>query len=310
MHKPRSQKEIQSSWICQATNPLVSICCFTFNHEEFIEDALFGFLAQVTDFPFEIVIHDDASTDGTTSILKKYTQLYPDIIRLIVQARNQFSIYPNKPFITALNACNGSFIALCEGDDYWICEDKLSIQYEYISANSECSLVFHSIHRLENGIFDGHYYKKPSSMYLSQKDIILHHYIPTCSTMFRASWLLDEINSVQNIKLYPVADIPYEILVSGKGYVYYMDICMGVYRLSPRSLTQSPTHLKSARLKMTWMYIDLFHYVIPQYRIFVMYVVLRLQLGYLKVVITTFVRLSIDLAKKVFYLLLPTKNSD
>mgnify|MGYP001097425295 CR=1 FL=1 len=71
--------------------PLVSICCITYNHEKFIEDAIEGFLMQKTDFPIEIIIHDDASTDGTREIIDRYKEQHPGLIRTIYQKENQYS---------------------------------------------------------------------------------------------------------------------------------------------------------------------------------------------------------------------------
>ena len=120
-----SQNDVFSSWIGSRDKPLVSILCDTFNHESFIEQAILGFLSQKTNFPFEIIIHDDASTDKTAEIIKKYESRFPLIIKPIYQKVNKFS---DKNFciwsdFTFPNA-KGDFIALCEGDDYWTDEFK------------------------------------------------------------------------------------------------------------------------------------------------------------------------------------------
>src|SRR5690554_7571091 len=98
--------------------PLLSICCTTFNHEKFLEKTLEGFLAQQTNFSFEIVIHDDASTDRTVEIIQEYAKKDSRIVS-ILQTENQYSqnikIWPNYLFPKA----QGKYIALCEGDDYW-----------------------------------------------------------------------------------------------------------------------------------------------------------------------------------------------
>lgn len=123
---PRSEADILASWGSFDT-PVVSICCVTFNHAPYIRDALNGFLAQITSFPFEIIIRDDASTDGTTEIVLEYAAKYPKIIRTVIETENQHSkgIRAN-PVIA--HYAKGEFIALCEGDDYWITPDKLEKQ--------------------------------------------------------------------------------------------------------------------------------------------------------------------------------------
>ena len=99
---------------------ILSIHCLTYNHEKYIAEAIDSFLMQKTNFKFEILIHDDASTDRTVDIIKKYQQKYPEIIKPIFQTENQYSKGVNKinykfNFIRS----KGKYIALCEGDDYW-----------------------------------------------------------------------------------------------------------------------------------------------------------------------------------------------
>ena len=116
----------------------VSICCITFNQEEYISDALDSFLMQKTNFKYEIIIHDDASTDNTVKILKEYKQKYPDIIKLILQENNQYSL-GEKVSVNAYNITTGKYIAICEGDDYLTDENKLQIQVDYLEGNKDCT---------------------------------------------------------------------------------------------------------------------------------------------------------------------------
>ena len=126
----------------------VSICCITYNQEAYIRDALEGFVNQKTNFKYEVLIHDDASTDRTAEIIREYQEKYPDMIKPILQTVNQYSLG-----LTSVSGTwnfpravkNGSkYIAMCEGDDYWICEDKLQRQVDYMDAHPECALCFHS----------------------------------------------------------------------------------------------------------------------------------------------------------------------
>jgi glycosyltransferase involved in cell wall biosynthesis len=124
-------------------NSLVSICCTAYNHAKFISDCLDGFLLQKTNFNFEVLIHDDASTDGTQDIIKAYQAKYPNIIKPIFQTENQYS-KGVKPFIKYLSpASQGKYIALCEGDDYWTDPLKLQKQVDYMESHSECVLTYH-----------------------------------------------------------------------------------------------------------------------------------------------------------------------
>jgi len=123
-------------------DPLVSICCITYNHENYIRDAIEGFLMQKTDFPFEIIIHDDASTDATADIIREYEEKHPDIIKPIYQTENQYS-KGEKVALFTYKAARGRYIALCEGDDYWIDPLKLQKQITEMEKHPECYISFH-----------------------------------------------------------------------------------------------------------------------------------------------------------------------
>jgi len=128
------------------SNPVVSICCITYNQEKYIRDTIEGFLLQKTSFPIEIIIHDDCSTDNTANIIKEYVNKYPEIIKPIYQKENQYSLGV-KIFPIVFSCSKGKYIAICEGDDYWIDPNKLQRQTEYLEANSDYVLVS------ENSIF-------------------------------------------------------------------------------------------------------------------------------------------------------------
>lgn len=121
-------------------SPMVSICCITYNHEPYIRDCLEGILMQKFNFPLEVLIHDDASTDHTADIIREYEAKYPNIIKPIYQKENQYSrgvaisstyVYPR---------AQGKYIAMCEGDDYWIDPHKLQKQYDFMESHPECSV--------------------------------------------------------------------------------------------------------------------------------------------------------------------------
>ena len=122
------------------TKPLVSICCITYNHKNYISAALDGFLMQETTFPVEILVHDDASTDGTADIVRAYAKAHPRLIFPILQVENQYS-KGRFGSITAFPQIRGEFIAICEGDDYWVAKFKLEHQVRYLSNNPHVSLV-------------------------------------------------------------------------------------------------------------------------------------------------------------------------
>ena len=96
-------------------NFLISISTISYNHVDYIRDCIEGFLIQKTNFPIEILIHDDASTDGTEEIIREYEAKYPDIIKVLTTKKNVGAM---KNSIRTIKACTGKYIALCEGDDY------------------------------------------------------------------------------------------------------------------------------------------------------------------------------------------------
>ena len=185
--------------------PLVSICSITYNHAPYIRQCLDGFLMQKTNFKYEIIIHDDASTDGTTEIIKEYAEKYPDLITPVFQTENQYSkglrgffakfVFPH---------AKGKYIALCEGDDFWIDPYKLQKQVDFMEANPEYSMCFHSIKEiLDESVKD--ILSKPIMQELKIKDydgieILKKWTIPTCSVLFnnncyRKSKYLERIKS-------------------------------------------------------------------------------------------------------------------
>lgn len=124
------------------TAPLVSVICTTYNQCRFIEQAIESFLMQQTNFPFEIILHDDASTDGTSDIVRTYAAKYPDLIVPVIQTENQYSKGVMPLGQSAITYARGKYVAWCEGDDYWIDPLKLQKQIDCIEQHPEYSMVF------------------------------------------------------------------------------------------------------------------------------------------------------------------------
>jgi len=140
--KPQPEREQPIEQWSEQHEPLLTVVCLTYNHEAFIRATLDGFLAQQTNFPFEVVVHDDASTDGTAAIIREYEACYPHIIRPIYQQQNQFSL--GVPFSTALFArSKARYIAYCEGDDYWTDPHKLQIQVDFLESHPDYVMTYH-----------------------------------------------------------------------------------------------------------------------------------------------------------------------
>ena len=128
----------------QDTTPLASISCMTYNHAPFIRQCLDQLLAQKTNFPFEIIIHDDASTDGTREIIEEYVSKYPNIFFPYYQNVNQYSRGSRGlPSLYNYPRCRGKYIAICEGDDYWSDPLKLQRQVDFLESHADYVLAFH-----------------------------------------------------------------------------------------------------------------------------------------------------------------------
>lgn len=121
----------------------VSVICLAYNHEKYIRDALQGFVMQETNFKFEVLIHDDASTDNTAAIIREYEQKHPDIIKPIYQKENQYSKGIGISRQILLPLVKGKYLAWCEGDDHWTNPNKLQKQIDFLEQNPEYSACVH-----------------------------------------------------------------------------------------------------------------------------------------------------------------------
>lgn len=211
---------------------MVSIICTTYNHENYIADAMESFLMQTTDFSYEILIHDDASTDGTTEIIKKFESKYPDLIKPIYQKENQYSKGIKVGRLNSERA-QGKYIALCEGDDYWTDHHKLQKQVEYMEKHPECSMCVHASYRIspENRKLKSHIRPNCGDKNFSVDEIILGGggLFATNSTVFPTVFSTNRPDFFENA---PVGDYPLAIYLALQGKVYYMDEFMSAYRVN------------------------------------------------------------------------------
>lgn len=228
--------------------PIVSISCITYNHGNFIRDAIEGFLMQKTTFPVEILIHDDASTDGTTEIIKEYEAKYPRLCKCFYEAENTWN-KPNrrelwKPF---LYARRGKYIALCEGDDYWTEPLKLQKQVEFLEGNEEYVAV------AENGIVHNSITKKE---YLfseePERDVTIAEMIerrrfPTASVVFRKETIKDFNKDTKQSN-----DTILWCYLASKGKFRYFNKISSVYNRGNHGLVEGTDKLKWAKIVEGW----------------------------------------------------------
>lgn len=211
--------------------PLVSVACITYNHEKYIKDAIEGFLSQKTNFDYEIIIHDDASTDRTAEIVREYEAKYPDKIRGIYEKENQYSLKKCGGMMQSYvyPVCRGKYLALCEGDDFWIDVNKLQIQVDFMESHPECVIICHDaicVDYKNAAIYPIHpYYEE---RYLSDEEVIIQYRgdFPTASAMYRK----DAFNMENWFMESGVGDYSHELYAITKGKIYFLPRVMSVYR--------------------------------------------------------------------------------
>ena len=214
---------------------MVTISCITYNHEKYIADAIESFLMQKANFKYEIIIHDDASTDRTAEIIREYEEKYPDIIKPIYQEENQYSKgIKVSSFIS--NKVRGKYVAICEGDDYWIDPYKLQKQFDFMEKNSECSLCVHGGNVVT---FDENKTLYQINAASENRFFTIEEVIKgggglflTNSMFYRSEFDRQRPDFLLNA---PVGDYPLTINLALQGKVYYMTEIMAAYRTGDSS---------------------------------------------------------------------------
>ncbi len=211
-------------WKGDPSQPLVSICCIAYNHESYIDDALEGFLIQETDFPFEILIHEDASTDRTADIIREYKNKYPNLIKPIYQVENQYSKGRKLNAEFNIPRARGEYIAFCEGDDFWIYSGKLKTQVELMMKHDSINLSFHPARKIiEKPVFAEMTIAKRSEheKIYSLNDVILGGggFMPTASLMVRRVAVMNLPKFFYEVA--PVGDYYIQVIASSKGALYF-----------------------------------------------------------------------------------------
>ena len=259
----RTQNQITSNWN-ETDKVAVSVVCATYNHELYIREALEGFLMQETNFPFEIIIHDDASTDKTAEIIREYASNYPAIIRPIFQSENQYSKGGFRPTAYAVQSAIGEYIALCEGDDYWKDSQKLQKQLDFLQKNDEYGMVhtnFDTYYQAENYLLkDTH-----SVLDINIKDRCSLDYwnlfgreLPTVKTptTFLRLALVKEWYSVVPANTWLVGDFPLYFYLSLHSKIGYINHSTSVYRTAQGSASNVGAD-KKKQLQLRQTYADI-----------------------------------------------------
>ena len=224
--------------------PSVSIVTLAYNHGKYIRQCLEGFVMQVTDFPFEVIIHDDASTDDTAEIIREYEQKYPDIIKPIYQTENQYSkgvaigatfLYPN---------AKGKYIAECEGDDWWTDPHKLQKQVDYMESHPKCSMCCtnYSSFRMKDEFMKT---DEMTSRRFNTLSLMRSNKIGTLTVLYRKHLLMEYLEKVKpKMPSFRMGDVPLWLWMTHKGYIKELPENTAVYRVLESSASHSKDFIR------------------------------------------------------------------
>ena len=230
---------------------MVTIRCLVYNHEPYLRQCLDGFVMQQTDFRFEAIVHDDASTDGSAAIIREYAAKYPDIIKPIYETENQYSKRDGSIRRIMNEHTHGKYVAMCEGDDYWTDPLKLQKQVDFLEANPDFSMCTHRFHILEQGtqqiredwngrfkddyVFDMEYFLARTSWVTQPLTLV-----------YRRSAL--DWDEYLRYKKYKDVTLMYTLLKRGKGLL--MPELMGVYRVHKGGVWQGVDKSKKIKAEL------------------------------------------------------------
>lgn len=254
-----TQEQIMQNWNSEI--PLVSISCITYNHEPYIAQTLDGFLMQKTSFPFEILIHDDASTDRTADIIREYEQKFPKIIKPIYQKENQYSQGKREISETwNFPRAKGKYIALCEGDDYWIDENKLQMQVDFLENNLEYGMCYTKAKQFiqKKRKFSR---RRFGTDVRDFEDLLFNgNRVPTLTTVFKKDLLDNYLKDIYpQDKGWLMGDYPMWLYFAHESKVKFLDKVTSVYRVLENSASHSDNVEKSvAFAKSTWDILNFF----------------------------------------------------
>lgn len=233
-------------------DPLVSIRCLVYNHEPFLRQCLDGFVMQQTTFPFEAIVHDDASTDGSAAIIREYAEKYPDIIKPVYETENQWGKGTIDKTMDAIMHPNSKYIALCEGDDYWTDPKKLQMQVDIMEANPEIGLVHTAarVYHQETGTFDDKLWGEPIVSF--ENELVANRPV-TLTTCFRKDVFASyrEFYYSMGSRGWKMGDYPMWLYMSYFSKTSFIEKPTGVYRKLVYSASHNPDAQKLADFEIS-----------------------------------------------------------
>jgi len=236
--------ELRNNTFDSEVIPLVSIDCITYNHKQYIRDAIEGFLSQRTNFPIEILIHDDASTDGTTEIIKEYEKRYPNLIKPLYEEENQWVKGRRGSPVFNIPRAQGKYIAFCEGDDYWIDPYKLQKQVDFLESHPDYGICITNYNKYIQKT--GNWQRKCFPEYKYPTEVNYEEYlfdrtsIATATVLLKKDFILKYMQDIPEVvrKNWFVGDTPLWLYVMLKVKFKYIPDVTAVYRINENSLSK------------------------------------------------------------------------
>lgn len=214
------------------SDEILTIICLTFNHANFIHKTLEGFVSQETEYKFKVIVHDDASTDGTQTIIREFEQKYPNLFECIYQSQNAYSkgIDIKHTYIQPL--VKSKYIALCEGDDYWCDKTKIQSQLSYLINSPDTAMCVHNTQYID---FDGDLLKKQFNNSSINKDYSFPDVLKAGGGgLFHTSSMIMKTEVYFDIPDYfylkGVGDYPITLYAASLGDIHYIGKIMSYYR--------------------------------------------------------------------------------
>lgn len=215
--------------------PLISVCLITYNHFNYIGLAIDSVLSQKLDVPWELIIADDCSTDGTAGIVSAYKEKYPDLIRLLDHGKN---LGPGLNFVNLINSARGKYIAYLEGDDYWIDDLKLQKQYKFLEENTGLSICYHQVKWIDSVGNDFAWQDiKPGTPTNGSDPAVsnMHDLLKKGWFMRSCSLFFQKITIPNGFDKLMSGDYALHVLIADKGNIGFIKQMMGVYRIHDKS---------------------------------------------------------------------------
>lgn len=234
--QPSEAREQCAKLNAAKTNPLLSVCLITYNHAKYIRDAIQGIMMQQTQFPWELIVADDCSTDGTKEILEEYRERHPNLIKLILHKTN---VGAGQNWLELITTPKSKYIAYCEGDDYWTDPLKLQKQVSLLECNDRYGMVYSRAMEL-NSSRPKYKGATVGAGFRDVHDLLWCNPIPSLTIVVRTQLYHEYIRQIQpQHRNWKMGDYPGWLWMAFNSQILFMSDITGMYRVSPDSASHS-----------------------------------------------------------------------